>query len=54
MSTNSKIPFKNKEYEVKHFETSKDFLKCNELHKDELKDLKTNTINKMISIPDYK
>jgi hypothetical protein len=24
------------------------------LHKDDLKDLKTNTINKMISIPDYK
>jgi hypothetical protein len=54
MSTNEKIPIKKKEYEVKHFETQADFLKWNELHKDELKDLKTNTINKMISTPDYK
>jgi hypothetical protein len=53
-STNEKIPIKKKEYEVKHFEIPADFLKWNELHKDELKDLKTNTINKMISIPDYK
>jgi hypothetical protein len=34
MSTNEKIPIKKKEYEVKHFETSADFLKRNELHKD--------------------
>jgi hypothetical protein len=51
MSINEKIPIKKKDYEVKHFETPADFLKWNELHKDELKDLKTNTINKIISIP---
>jgi hypothetical protein len=54
MSTTEKIPMKTKEYEVKHFETPADFLKWNELHKNELKDLTTNTINKMISISDYK
>jgi hypothetical protein len=53
-STNEKFPIKKKEYEVKHFESPANFLKWNELHKDELKDLKINTINKMISIPDYK
>jgi hypothetical protein len=53
-SRNEKIPIKKKEYEVKHYETPADFLKWNELHKDELKYLKTNTINKMISVPDYK
>jgi hypothetical protein len=54
MSTNQKIPIKKKEYEVKHIETPADFLKSNELYKGELKDLKTNTINKLISISDYK
>jgi hypothetical protein len=52
--TNEKIPIKKKEYEVNHFETPANFLKWNELDKDELKDLKTNTINKTISIPYYK
>jgi hypothetical protein len=52
--TKEKIPIKKKDYEVRHFETPTYFLKWNELHKDELKDLKTSTINKMISIPDYK
>jgi hypothetical protein len=54
MSTNEKIPIKKIEYEIKHFETPAAFLKWNELHKDELKELITNTINKMIGIPDYK
>jgi hypothetical protein len=54
MSLDEKIQIKKKEYEVKHFDSPADFLKWNELHKDELKDVKTNTLNKMISIPDYK
>jgi hypothetical protein len=39
-SANEKIPIKKKEYEVKHLETPADFLKWNELNKDELKDKK--------------
>jgi desulfoferrodoxin (superoxide reductase-like protein) len=53
-TTKEKIPIKKKEFEVKHFETPEDFLKWNELYKDELKDFKINTLNKMINIPDYK
>jgi hypothetical protein len=53
-SINKKIRIKKREYEVIHFETPADFLKWNELHKDELKDLKTNTINKILSILDNK
>jgi hypothetical protein len=45
MSSNEKILIKKKEYEVKHFETPTDFFKWNELHKDEVKDFKTNTLN---------
>ncbi|GMO13021.1 MAG: hypothetical protein Ta2E_01870 [Mycoplasmoidaceae bacterium] len=38
----------------KTFSITSKLFKMNELHKDDLKDLKTNTINKIISIPEYK
>jgi hypothetical protein len=49
----TKFLLKRKKYEVKHFDSPADFLKWNELHKDELKDLKTKTINKMRTISNY-
>ncbi|GMO12507.1 MAG: hypothetical protein Ta2E_00680 [Mycoplasmoidaceae bacterium] len=54
ISGNEKIQIKKKMTEIKHFQSPQDFLIWYELHKDDLKDLKTNSINKLISIPDYK
>jgi hypothetical protein len=51
---NEKIYIKKKNYEIHRFNSPEDFLKWYELHKDDLKNLKTNTISKIISIPDYK
>jgi hypothetical protein len=49
-----KIPIKKKESKIKDFETPTDFLKWNNVHKNELKELKTNILNKMINILDYR
>jgi hypothetical protein len=43
---------KKNEHEVNYFNMHDYFLKWYELHKDDIKYLKTNTINKIISIPD--